>query len=57
MSIYQNLVLEIGKVFEGAPPWAQEYLVPIITIIGITFSFSWIISLVFGFVKKIVRGK
>lgn len=56
-SIYQNLVIEIGRVFEGAPPWVHEYLVPIITILGIIFSFSWIISLVFAFVRNIIKGR
>lgn len=57
MSIYQNLVLEIGKVFTGAPPWCEEYIIPIISIISICLLFFWVISLVFGFVKKIIRGK
>lgn len=57
MSIYQNLVLEIGRVFTGAPPWCEEYIIPIISIISICLLFFWIISLAFGFVKKIVRGK
>lgn len=56
-SIYQKLIIEIGRVFEGAPPWVDEYLVPIITIIGIIALFSWILSLVFSFVKNIIRGR
>lgn len=56
-SLYQNLVLEIGRIFEGAPDWAGEYLVPIITILAILFLFSWILSLVFAFVKNIIKGR
>lgn len=56
-SIYQKLVIEIGRVFEGAPPWVEEYLLPIVTIIAILALFSWIISLVFAFVKNIIKGR
>lgn len=55
-SIYQNLVLEIGRVFIGAPPWVEEYLLPILTILSIIFLFSWVISLVFAFVKNLIKG-
>lgn len=56
-SIYQKLIIEIGRIFDGAPPWVNEYLVPIITIIAIIALFSWIISLVFSFVKNIIKGR
>lgn len=56
-SIYQKLIIEIGKVFIGAPLWVEEYLLPIVTIIVIIALFSWIISLVFAFVKNIIKGR
>lgn len=56
-SIYQKLFIEIGRIFVGAPPWVEEYLVPIIVIISIIALFSWIISLVFAFVKNIIKGR
>lgn len=56
-SIYQKLIIEIGKVFVGSPPWVEEYLLPILTIIVILALFSWIVSLVFSFVKNIIKGR
>lgn len=56
-SIYQKLIIEIGRIFVGAPPWVEEYLLPIITIISILVLFSWILSLVFSFVKNIIKGR
>lgn len=56
-SIYQKLIIEIGKIFVGAPPWVEEYLLPIITIVAILALFSWIICLVFSFVKNIIKGR
>lgn len=56
MSVYNMILSELQVIFGGAPEWTSDYVLPVLAIASIIFLFGWIISLVFNFAKKIIRG-